>query len=266
MVEVLISNAVLISVVMLAVWLTSLVLRDASIIDPVWGLGFVFVAWNTWRVSGDFNYSAVVPLLTTVWGLRLSGYLAWRGFGEGEDFRYQAMREKHGINFWWVSLITVFVLQGFLMWLVALPIQLISGPPGNMPLFVLGVAVWMIGFLFESVGDWQLARFQAHPENRGKVLSSGLWKYTRHPNYFGDFCVWWGLFLVSCSAGAPVLVVASPVLMSILLMRVSGVTLLEKTLVNRKPEYAEYIDRTSAFFPDASSITVLWRNSFEFID
>lgn len=242
--------------VMVATWLISGLVKDASIVDLVWGLGFVLVAWAVYlTVTPDDALRSRawwVVVLTSIWGLRLSIYLAWRNLGKGEDYRYRAMRAKHGNRFFWVSLATVFGLQGVLMWVVSLPVQAAVARPsaaGVMgPFLVLGTALWTVGLFFEAVGDWQLARFKADPANQGKVMDRGLWRYTRHPNYFGDFCVWWGLYLIALEAGHWWTIIGALV-MSILLLRYSGVGLLEKTIVNRRPEYADYIKRTNAFFP-----------------
>lgn len=234
-----------------ALWFVSLPLRDASIVDPFWGAGFALLAWVSFAAAGgDSPRAWLLPALTSLWGLRLSGYLAWRNFGKGEDYRYQAMRKRFGHCFWWVSLMVVFWLQAAIQWVVALPVQVGGRGDANLNwLDFAGIATWTIGWLFEAVGDWQLARFKANPANRSQVCDRGLWRYTRHPNYFGDFLVWWGLYLVAAAGGAAWWIVVSPLLMSLLLMRVSGVTLLEKTLRSAKPGYAEYVRRTSAFFP-----------------
>ena len=189
--------------------------------------------------------------LVTIWGLRLSLYLLWRNAGHGEDQRYAAMRQYHGPRFWWISLFTVFWLQGVILWLVALPILVTTASTAAVPWNywdLLGVLCWGVGITFEAVGDWQLTRFKSNPANRGRVLREGLWRYTRHPNYFGDFCIWWGFYFIAVAAGAWWTVI-SPLLMSVLLMRVSGVTLLESTIQERRPDYADYIRTTNAFFP-----------------
>jgi steroid 5-alpha reductase family enzyme len=242
-------NAAIIAAVMLILWLLSLRLRDASIVDIFWGLGFVVIAWNTQAWTDGGSRASLLVTLTTLWGLRLGAYLAWRNIGKGEDARYRAMRTHHGERFWWVSLLTVFALQGSVMWLISLPVQVgqtVSGEVGVIGL--MGVAVWLVGFLFESIGDLQLARFKSDPGNAGKVMDRGLWRYTRHPNYFGNALIWWGLFLVA--ATVPTLwIVISPLLMTFLLLKVSGVALLEKSLASRSAEYRQYVERTSAFIP-----------------
>jgi steroid 5-alpha reductase family enzyme len=241
-----------VTALMLGLWLASIRLRDVSIIDPFWGLGFVVIAWIAGLTTdGDMGRRLLLVGLTSIWGLRLFVYLLWRNRGKPEDFRYAAMRERHGSRFIWVSLGTVFVLQGVLMLAVSLPVQMgqIPATPGLGPLAVLGTAVWACGLACESIGDWQLARFRANPDNRGRVLDSGLWRYTRHPNYFGDFLVWWGLWLIAAETGWGLLTIPGPIIMSILLIRVSGVALLERDIGQRRPGYAEYVRRTSPFFP-----------------
>lgn len=237
---------------MFLLWLISIARRDASIIDPCWGAGFVLTAW---LAVGMNSPAETRPLLlaglTTAWGLRLSLFLLWRNWGHGEDRRYVAMREYHGPRFWWVSLWTVFWLQGVILWCVSFPLQ--AAAVNNSAaafgwLDAVGGILWNIGILFETIGDWQLARFKSDPANSGKVMNRGLWRYTRHPNYFGDFCVWWGLYLIATAGGAG-WTVFSPLVMSILLMKISGVTLLESTINERRPDYRSYQARTNAFFP-----------------
>jgi steroid 5-alpha reductase family enzyme len=236
---------------MLALWLVSVRIRDASIADLFWGTGFVLVAWVA-ALSGDGEgpRRALVLALVTIWGLRLTVHLSRRNLRRGEDPRYQAMRRRHGERFWIVSLGTVFGLQGLLLWIVSLPVQAGAARPssGLSALDLAGVALWAVGFLFEAVGDRQLARFRADPANRGKVMDRGLWATTRHPNYFGDAMVWWGLGLLGAAAAGP-WVLLGPALMNFLLLRVSGVTLLERDIAERRPGYREYVRRTSAFFP-----------------
>lgn len=231
-------------------WVISVCFRDASIIDPFWGTGFVVIAWLTLAIEGAGKPRAILLVtLASCWGLRLTGYLLWRSRGQGEDYRYRAMRDTHGDRFWIVSLFSVFWLQAVIMWVVSFPLQ--YGQRGDSPLNWLdavGVILFAVGLYFEAVGDWQLAEFKSDPTNQGKVLDSGLWRYTRHPNYFGDFCVWWGLFLIAAAGGAW-WTVFSPLVMSFFLCKVSGVAMLESTISDRRPEYADYIRRTSAFFP-----------------
>lgn len=246
------ATAVFVFVYMLAFWGSSLAKRDVSIVDIGWGLGFVGIAAVAFLVGNGWEgRQKLVLLLTALWGLRLAGYLLWRNWGEAEDYRYQRMRRHHGNRFPIVSLYTVFGLQGLLMWIVSLPVQVAQSAPQPAHLTALdlvGTGLWAFGLFFEALGDVQLARFKADPANRGQVMDRGLWRYTRHPNYFGDFCVWWGLFLIAASTGA-LWAAIGPLVMSVLLMRVSGVPMLERGMEKRRPGYAEYVRRTNAFFP-----------------
>ncbi|CAN5893833.1 DUF1295 domain-containing protein [soil metagenome] len=246
-------TAVVIAGLMVLTWLESLRRRDASIVDIVWGAAFVVVAVTAAMVADGVAVRRVLlAALVAVWGLRLSAYLAWRNLGHGEDYRYRAMRRRWGDRFGLVSLVVVFGLQGVLVWLVSLPVQLAvtaNAPDTIGVLAGVGVAVWAVGLFFEVVGDAQLARFKADPANEGQVMDRGLWCYTRHPNYFGDFCVWWGIFLVAAETGIGRWGLIGPLVMSLLLLRVSGVAMLERTITKRRPGYEDYVARTSAFFP-----------------
>jgi steroid 5-alpha reductase family enzyme len=235
------------------VWLLSLLKRDVSIVDIFWGLGFVGLNWF-YRALGPEGTSRhwLLLALVTIWGLRLALYLLWRNWGHGEDPRYQAMRAYRGDNFWWMSLFTIFSLQGMLIWFIATPlfvVQFSAGPPLWTWTDVVGLLFWSIGFFFETVGDWQLARFKADPANRGRVMRTGLWACTRHPNYFGDAMVWWGYFLLALAVPGSLWTILSPVLMTVLLLKVSGVALLEQTITERRPDYRDYIVGTNAFLP-----------------
>jgi steroid 5-alpha reductase family enzyme len=235
------------------VWVLSLRLRDASIADIGWGLGFVLLAWLYCLLSPTLTQrSWLVAALITLWGTRLSAHIFQRHHGKGEDPRYQAMRASHGRAFWWRSLFTVFWLQGAILWFVALPLLVAVRATEPAALTAgdgLGVFLFAVGFGFEVVGDHQLSRFRAESSNRGRVLESGLWRYTRHPNYFGDATMWWGMYAMTASTPRGWLTVLSPSLMTWLLMRVSGVTLLEEGLKASKPGYRAYIAGTPAFFP-----------------
>jgi len=238
---------------MYGVWLLSLVKKNASIVDVFWGLGFILIAWLTFsNANGNPARQLLLVLLTTIWGLRLSLHILVRNWGKGEDRRYQAWREKHGENFGWVSLFTIFGTQALLLWVVSLVVQLgqLSQVPNQLMLWdFLGVLVWGVGFGFEAVADWQLARFKADPKNKGKVMDQGLWKYSRHPNYFGETLIWWGMFFITFSTPYGYWAIISPVTITFLLLKVSGVTLLEKDITERRPEYREYMENTSAFIP-----------------
>ncbi len=245
-------SAVVIAVLMLAVWAISAAIRNAGIVDIFWGFGFVAVAWAGWLVTGgNAARAGLLVAMATVWGLRLTIHLAVRNLGKEEDFRYQAMRQRGGDRFWITSLVRVFALQGAVMWVVSLPLQLgISETErGWVVLWVVGAVVFLVGFGFEAIGDWQLTRFKADPANAGKVMDRGLWRYTRHPNYFGDATAWWGIGLVAASTPIGIVGLIAPVIMTLLLMRVSGVPLLERSLRKNRPEYRKYIERTSPFIP-----------------
>ncbi|MEI8048119.1 MAG: DUF1295 domain-containing protein [Bacteroidota bacterium] len=237
---------------MTILWLISIKIRNVSIVDLFWGFGFV-VACAVYFISteGLETRKILLMAMVAIWGLRLSIYLAWRNLGKGEDFRYQKFRKDFGENrYWWYSFFSVFLLQGLLMWLISVPLlgaQFYAGN-GLGLLDYSGLLIWIIGFVFEAGGDIQLARFKGNPANKGKVLDTGFWHYTRHPNYFGDAAVWFGYGLICISAGSywPVL---GSVLMTALIIKVSGVALLEKTLNTTKPGYQEYVRRTSAFIP-----------------
>ena len=237
---------------MIVAWVVSVIIKDASIVDIVWGLGFVLVAWVVHaRADGNDGRRWLLTILTTVWGLRLSGYLAKRNLGHGEDYRYRAMRKHYGAKFPIISFFTVFLLQGTLMFVVSLPVQLgqVRRTPDVGVVGYLGALVWLIGLGFEAVGDLQLARFKALPDNKGKVMDQGLWRYTRHPNYFGDACVWFGLAIIAAESGIGAIGFIGAIVMTILLRRVSGVVMLEKTIGRRRAGYADYIARTSPFIP-----------------
>lgn len=249
----LISALATVLALMLLLWVRSLLRRDASVVDPFWGTGFIVVAWiYVATVGAGTPRSLLVPALVTLWGLRLSLYLLWRKRGQGEDYRYAAMRAHWGRRFPWVSLLTVFLFQGALLWALSVPLLLAiraSEPAGWSLLDLTGLLLFAVGLLFESVGDLQLARFRTDPANRGSALRSGLWRYTRHPNYFGDALVWWGYFCFALATPGSWWSLYSPLLMTLLLMRVSGVALLERRLREVKAGYGDYVRSTNAFFP-----------------
>lgn len=234
-------------------WLISIKLKNVSIVDLFWGIGFVVVNAFYVCMSGDLTPRKILLLvLVTIWGSRLSLYLTWRNRGKGEDFRYQAFRQKYGPDrYWWISYFQTFLLQGILTMVISLPLLGVSmgAPSASLhALDYLGIGVWLVGFTFEAGGDYQLARFKSNPQNKGKVMCYGFWKYTRHPNYFGDSAVWWAYGLFSIAAGSYWQAVGA-VIMTLLIIKVSGVALLEKTLNHTKPQYAEYIRKTSSFIP-----------------
>ncbi len=247
-------NAAAIAILMFGTWLVSVRLRDASIVDVVWGMGFVLVAWIGFALAdGPLGRKLLVAALVTIWGVRLSAHMVRLRRGHGEDFRYRAKRARHGRRFPLVSLFSVYGLQAVGMWAVSLPVQAaqqLPSPSGITALDVIGVLLWSVGMVFEVGGDRQLARFRANPANRGKVMDEGLWRYTRHPNYFGDFCVWWGLFGIALAAeGAFWEAIAGPLTLTLIFTKFFGVPLMEEHLSRAKEGYAEYVRRTSAFFP-----------------
>lgn len=235
-----------------ATWLVSLRLRDASIIDPVWGPAFVLVALiAALDGSGSESRRWLLFGLTAFWGLRLGVHLARRKLAErAEDRRYGAMRALHPDNFASWSLSHVYLVQGVLVLIISLPIQAAAQRGGTLSWAIVpGLVLFAIGVCFEAVGDEQLRRFKLDPRNHGLVMDRGLWRYTRHPNYFGDACVWWGLWLVALEAGGTWWTVVGPVVMTILLVQVSGKKLLEGDIAERRPGYLDYVMRTPGFVP-----------------
>ncbi len=238
---------------MFILWIISVFIENVSIVDLFWGFGFVLTnVFYFIRTDGSVLRKVILLVLVSIWGLRLSGYLSWRNLGKGEDYRYKQFRSKYGEKrYWWISFFQTFLLQGILMWLISAPLlgaQYYGQNRGPGIFDYAGIALWITGFVFEAGGDYQLAAFKSDPSNKGKVLSSGFWHYTRHPNYFGDSAVWWGYGLICLAAGSMLPVLGS-LLMTALIIKVSGVALLEKNLKEKKPEYREYIQNTSAFLP-----------------
>jgi steroid 5-alpha reductase family enzyme len=231
-------------------WVASIVKRDVSFVDSLWSL-FFLVAAVVFADSVE-SLSArgyLVFTLVAVWALRLCVYITARNWGEPEDYRYQSIRARNEPGFAFKAAYIVFGLQGLLAWIVVLPLlPAISSPAGLGWLDGIALLLWLTGIVFEAGGDYQLARFKRRSDSAGKVLDSGLWRYTRHPNYFGDFCVWWSFYLFAVAAGGW-WSLASPIIMSLLLLKVSGVAMLEKTIAKRRPEYSTYIRQTNAFFP-----------------
>ncbi|MFW5687718.1 MAG: DUF1295 domain-containing protein [Bacteroidota bacterium] len=241
-------------VFMTLVWLWSVKLKNASIVDPFWGLGFVVaIMWYAFRVPMDDFHQWVLVILVMIWGFRLFTYLFLRNYGKEEDYRYRQFRKDYGEQrYWWVSFFQVFMLQGALLAFIS--VTLLGGlyPNQNglyhLPVLIIAVFLWLVGFFFETVGDWQMYRFKSDPTNRGKVMDRGLWKYTRHPNYFGDTMVWWGFGLFAVYNGYWY-TLAGSLVMTWLIINISGVAMLERDLVKRRTGYDEYIRKTPAFFP-----------------
>lgn len=247
------ASAAAIAVLMIGTWLVSIRLKNVSIVDIVWGAGFVLVAWVSYALGdGVASRKMLLAWMVTLWGGRLAIYLFIRNHGKGEDPRYAAMRRRRGDKFALQSLWVVFGLQGALMWIVSLPVQVgsVADQPTSLgPVEIVGVILYTIGIYFESTGDFQLSQFKADPANAGQVMDQGLWRYTRHPNYFGDFCVWWGIWIVAAATGVGIYAIVGPIVMTFFLLRVSGVAMLERSITKRRPGYDEYMRRTNAFFP-----------------
>ena len=231
-------------------WLLSLWRNNVTHVDSMWSLFFLLAAllyaWHTWFEGARLT---LVIVLVDLWALRLCGYLTLRNWGPHEDHRYVVIRRNNEPHFWLKSLYIIFGLQALLAWIVSLPLLGAIHSSGELNwLDLVGMVVMLFGLAWESVADWQLAKFKANSANRGKVLDQGLWAYSRHPNYFGECCVWWGFYLIAVAAGAW-WSLPGPLLMTLLLLKVSGVALLEKDIGERRPAYAAYIARTNAFFP-----------------
>jgi steroid 5-alpha reductase family enzyme len=240
----------------LGLWLLNLRTRDPSFIDGWWALGMVVTAINSFFFTGGGDPHRVwLTVLCAVWGLRLGGYLLWRWQKHGPDRRYSTMmglaQKERGWGYGKASLLLVFALQMPLQFVVSLPVQLgqVAATGALGLLGDLGVLLAVIGIAFESLGDWQLTRFKADPANAGKVLDTGLWRYTRHPNYFGDACVWWGLFLIGAETSLGIWALPAPILITFLLTKWSGVPTTEGRMRRKKPEYEAYVARTSGFVP-----------------
>lgn len=253
MLDLFLLNGLIVWGIAACVWVASVIKSKSCIIDPFWSL--LFLASAIWYVvgspEGHPQRQMLLLVIVTIWSLRLSFYLFWRNWGEPEDKRYAKWRGEAGKVWWWRSFFTVFTLQAAMAWVISVPLLGAAFAGSDIPLGwldVLGSVVWAVGFFFEAAGDWQLAAFKANPANKGKVLDFGVWRYTRHPNYFGDATQWWGFFLLAASAGAYWTVIG-PLFMTALIIKISGVALLEKDLSQSKPKYRDYIARTPAFFP-----------------
>jgi len=246
-------SALAILIYVAIVWFISLTKKDASIMDIFWGLGFLLamLIYSPSHTQLDMRHTLLL-IIVSVWAFRLSLFIAIRNRNKPEDPRYRKWRADHGDSWWWKSFFHVFLLQGFLMWTISLPLWAASHHTSTnqqISLFdILGLILWISGFLFESISDAQLSSFRKNKNNKGRTFRSGLWAYTRHPNYFGEFLIWWGFYFFSVSTGGWV-TIFSPLIMSYLLIKVSGVSMLDKLLIKTKPEYREYIKETPAFFP-----------------
>ena len=243
----------LVAVLAFGTWIASLVQRDASLVDRMWSLmiagpAVVYASQTAWSSPR----AIALLVLVLAWGLRLSAYITWRNWGHGEDRRYQQIRARNQPNFAFKSLVLIFALQMVLAWIVSAPtLAALAGERAFGALDVAGIVVALAGFLFEAIGDAQMAAFKRDGANKGRVMDRGLWRHTRHPNYFGEACFWWGVWLIALAAGgaAATWTVLSPLLMTVLLLKVSGVAMLEKDIGERRPAYRDYIARTNAFIP-----------------
>ena len=238
-------------VYMIAVFLIAVLAKDNSIVDVAWGPGFILVAVVTfWLRPGSEARHLLITLLVAIWGLRLAIHIYLRNRGRGEDFRYAKWRKDWGRWFIPRSFFQVFMLQGIFMLIISSPLVLVNRSPesGLTLLDALGGILWLIGFLFEAIGDYELKRFKQKPESKGKIMTTGLWKYTRHPNYFGEAALWWGIWLIALSVDSGWAAIISPLTISFLLLKVSGVKMLEKKYAGNE-EFAAYARRTSPFFP-----------------
>jgi steroid 5-alpha reductase family enzyme len=243
--------AVAVLLYMTAWFLISVTKKRNDVADVAWGLGFLLVAIISFARNGvNIDRGLFVTLLVFIWAVRLSYHIYTRNRGKTEDYRYKKWREEWGKLFFIRSYLQVFILQGFLLLLIVSPVVIVNiTRGGSFGIFdFVGFIVWLIGFYFESVGDAQLSKFIKNPENKDKVLDYGLWKYTRHPNYFGEVTQWWGIFLIALSVPFGVFGVIGPLTITFLILKVSGIPMLEKKMVEN-PKYTEYIRKTSVFFP-----------------
>lgn len=251
--QLLLNNFLIIMACMVVLWLISIPLRDVSFVDSFWAAGFVVIAGATYAMTGGgTDRRQLITVITAVWGLRLATYLFLRWRREGPDGRYVALLKKAPGSVHVTSLTKVFLLQGPMLWIVSLPIQLgqfEAEPLALGPLAWIGSVLAVIGILFESIGDHQMAKFKSDPANHGQVMDRGLWRYTRHPNYFGDACVFWGLYLIAAESGPGAWSIFGPLLLTWTLVKWSGAALLERRLKRHRPGYAEYVKRTSSFIP-----------------
>lgn len=229
----------------------SIWMKRNDIADIAWGLGFMFIAWLAILWTNNFSLpSLLILLLVNIWGIRLAWHIYLRNKGKAEDYRYLAWRKEWGKLFYLRSYLQVYILQGVLLFLISLSVMLVMQRASEIsrPAIIIGLLIWLIGFAFEAIGDYQLKTFLTKTENKGRLIQSGLWKYTRHPNYFGEVLLWWGLGIIAFFATSSWLVLISPLVITFLITRVSGIPMLEKKM-KEHPDFAEYSRKTSIFFP-----------------
>jgi steroid 5-alpha reductase family enzyme len=251
MLNFLLYSAICVFLYMSLIFILAWIKKDNSIVDIAWGIGFILVAMLTFFLETAFvTRHVLATALILIWGARLATYIAIRNRGRGEDFRYAQWRKDWGKWFFFRSFFQIYMLQGFLLLIISYPVMLInhSNEAGIEFLDILGLIIWLEGFFFEAMGDHQLSRFKRKAKNKGKIMTQGLWRYTRHPNYFGETAMWWGIFLIALSVKNGWTAIVSPLLITFLLLKVSGITMLEKKYVGNK-EFEEYAKRTSAFLP-----------------
>ena len=246
-------NLAAVAILMSSGWIYSLIKDNVTISESPWGLCFMLITWLTWLQSdGWFYRKTIIAILVTLWGIRLFIHITKRNAGKGEDPRYTEWRKQYGDNFRLVSLFKVFLVQALFSWIIALSMQAgqLSQTPEIFTIFdIAGIIIWAAGFIIESSADRQLSRFLANPANKGKVMKQGLWRYSRHPNYFGESSMWWGIFIISLSVPWGWATVISPIVITYTLLRITGVTLMEETIFGNNPEYKEYVNKTSSFIP-----------------
>lgn len=243
------NSALIVFIFMVVMFLIAQKIKDNSIVDIGWGIGFVLIAISSFLLSEQTTVQWIAVALITVWGLRLATYIFSRNIGNGEDYRYAQWREEWGKYVVVRAFFQVFMLQGAIMLIVASPLYVIFSQPLELTWNVyLALVVWLFGFYFEAMGDYQMARFKKNPANKGIVMRQGVWKYTRHPNYFGDATQWWGIFLLALMSPYWYWAAIGPAVMHFFLVKVSGVAMLERKYKGN-PKYADYIATTSAFLP-----------------
>jgi len=251
MAKILLIQSLVIFIYALAWFIVALFKKRNDVADIAWGGGFVVAAITAYFAAGTSAVrSFLVLALVLVWGIRLVTHIGFRNQGKPEDPRYKAWREEWGDSYLVRSFFQVFLLQGFLLLVVSLPVTyVIVHPSGQLNILdLLGCLVWLFGFAFEALGDFQLLQFKQNPANKGKIMTSGLWQYTRHPNYFGEVTLWWGIFLVCLSVPGSWWTIIGPATITYLILKVSGTPMLERLYADNR-EYAAYIRRTSSFFP-----------------
>ncbi len=249
-------NLLVLVILFIALWLITLKTRDVTPVDSVWALGMVLLGWASFvQTGGDPGRKLLMMALCSLWGVRLGGYLLWRWRDHGPDRRYQTMfakaQDQRGWGFGQASMRMVYATQAPLLFIVCLPVQLgqIDEAPPLGAIGIAGAVIALIGIAFESIGDWQLVRFRRDPANAGQVLMTGLWRYTRHPNYFGDACTWWGLYLIGAESMTGLWALPGPLLLTWTLIKWSGVPTVEGRMKRKKPGYEAYVQRTSGFVP-----------------